>query len=224
MSESLQIVTIDGPSGVGKSTVSRRLAARLGFTYLDTGAMYRAVAYGCKQAGVDIDNERAVGDLLHNMRIELLPPEKSEDDVRVFLNGKEISAFVRTPEMGMWASKVSALPVVRKKLTDMQQAMGRAGKVVAEGRDTGTVVFPGAAWKFYLDASPEERARRRVLQLRQQGEQVNEAEILAQIVQRDQDDSRRTLAPLKAAADAIHINSDHLNADEVVARMLAEIT
>lgn len=224
MSESLQIVTIDGPSGVGKSTVSRRLAARLGFTYLDTGAMYRAVAYGCKQAGVDIDNEQAVGDLLHNMRIELLPPEQSEDDVRVFLNGKEISAFVRTPEMGMWASKVSALPVVRKKLTDMQQAMGRAGKVVAEGRDTGTVVFPGAAWKFYLDASPEERARRRVLQLRQQGEQVNEAEILAQIVQRDQDDSRRTLAPLKAAADAIHINSDHLNADEVVARMLAEIT
>lgn len=223
MPENLQIVTIDGPSGVGKSTVSRRLAALLDFTYLDTGAMYRAVAYGCKQAGVDVDDEPAVGHFLKDLMIELLPPASLGDDVRVFLDNKEISAFIRTPEMGMLASKVSALHVVRRKLTIMQQAMGKAGKLVAEGRDTGTVVFPQAAWKFYLDAGAEERARRRVDQLRSRGEQVDEAEVLAQIIQRDRDDSQRTIAPLKAAVDALRINSDSLNADEVVAKMLAEV-
>jgi len=223
MSEPLQIVTIDGPSGVGKSTVSRRLANQLGFTYLDTGAMYRAVAYGCRQAKVDINDEQAVETFLQAMKIELLSPKSAGDDVRVLLDGEEIGDHLRTPEMGMLASKVSALPVVRRKLTTMQQAMGKAGKIVAEGRDTGTVVFPGAAWKFYLDASPEERARRRIDQLKEKGEEVDEAEILAQIIQRDRDDSQRTIAPLAKAEDAVMIDSSILSADEVVERMLAVI-
>jgi len=223
MSDPLQIVTIDGPSGVGKSTVSKQLAAQLGFTYLDTGAMYRAVAYGCRVAGINIEDELAVDRFLRTMKIELLPPKSVEDDVRVLLDGEEIGDFLRTPEMGMLASKVSALPIVRRKLTAMQQEMGKAGKIVAEGRDTGTVVFPGAAWKFYLDASPEERARRRIEQLKDKGEEVDEAAILAQIIQRDRDDSQRTLAPLARAEDAVMIDSSILNADEVVERMLAVI-
>ncbi|MCF6186645.1 MAG: (d)CMP kinase, partial [Desulfobulbaceae bacterium] len=212
MSEKLQIVTIDGPSGVGKSTVSRGLADRLGFVYLDTGAMYRAVAYGCREGGVDVEDEQAVGRFLQDLHIELLPPKRPDDDVRVFLGGQEISGFIRTPEMGMLASKVSALPVVRQKLTVMQQKMGRAGKIVAEGRDTGTVVFPQAAWKFYLDADPEERARRRINQLTLKGERVDEQEILAQIIKRDRDDSERTIAPLKAADDAVRIDASRLSA------------
>ena len=216
----LRVVTIDGPSGVGKSTVSRRVAAELGYTYLDTGAMYRAVAYGCREAGVDLQNEAAVAALLDNLYIQLLPPEQVDDDVRVLLGGEDISTAIRTPEMGMLASKVSALQPVRAKLTAMQQEMGKAGNLVAEGRDTGTVVFPGAAWKFYLDAAPEERARRRVEQLREKGQEVDDRELLAQIIKRDRDDRERTIAPLAKAEDALVIDSSRLSADQVVARIL----
>ncbi len=217
------VVTIDGPSGVGKSTVSRRVAADLGYTYLDTGAMYRAVAFGCEQAGIGTVNEIAVDALLDTLHIQLLPPLSEEDDVRVLLNGEDISSAIRTPAMGMLASKVSALSPVRKKLTAMQQEMGKSGSLVAEGRDTGTVVFPGAAWKFYLDAAPEERARRRAAQLREKGRQVDEGELLALIIRRDRDDRERTIAPLVKADDAVLIDSSHLNADGVAARMLEEI-
>lgn len=219
----LQVVTIDGPSGGGKSTVSRRVAAELGYTYLDTGAMYRAVAFGCERDWVDTENEIAVAALLDKLHIQLLPPEPGGDDVRVLLNGEDISTAVRTPEMGMLASKVSALQPVRTKLTAMQQEMGKTGNLVAEGRDTGTIVFPDALWKFYLDAAPEERARRRVEQLLEKGQQVDERELLAQIIKRDQDDRERTIAPLSKAKDAVLIDSSRLSADEVVARMLEDI-
>jgi cytidylate kinase len=222
----LEVVTIDGPSGVGKSTVSRRLADALGYTYLDTGAMYRAVAYACAQAGISADNadqQDAFALLLDELALRLLPPVEAGQDVRVLLAGEDISAAIRSPEMSMAASAVSAVPAVRARLTAMQQKMGKAGQLVADGRDTGTVVFPDAAWKFYLDASPEERCRRRVGQLRKRGEQVDEQEILAQIIARDRNDRERTIAPLKMAEDAVLLDSSRLTVDEVVTRMLAVI-
>ncbi len=218
-----KIVTIDGPSGVGKSTISRRVAAELGYTYLDTGAMYRAVACACQQAGVEIEESVALSKLLDSLDIELLPAAHAGDDVGVLLGGKDVSKTIRSPEMAMLASTVSALPSVRKKLTVMQQEMGKKGQLVAEGRDTGTVVFPQAAWKFYLDATPEERTRRRVKQLRIKGQSVDKEEILAQIIQRDRDDRERTIAPLCKAEDALLVDTSILTIDEVVDQMLASV-
>ena len=223
----LRVVTIDGPSGVGKSTVSRQLAAQLGFTYLDTGAMYRAVGYACAQAGIDTDNpvhQEALNKLLTELDLRLLPPAQEGDEVRVFLGDEDVSAAIRLPEMSMAASKVSAVPAVRARLTGMQQEMGQAGGLVTDGRDTGTVVFPKAAWKFYLDASPEERCRRRVAQLRERGQEVDEQETLTQIIERDRNDRERVIAPLVMAEDALHIDSSRINADEVVARMLEVVS
>jgi len=218
-----RIVTIDGPSGGGKSTVSRTLAAKLHFTYLDTGAMYRAVAYQCREQGIDPGDAAQLEPLLAAICIELLPPSAGEDDVRVLVDGREVGKYLRTPEMGMLASKVSALPLVRSTLTRLQQQIGEKGLIVAEGRDTGTVVFPEAAWKFFLDASPEVRAHRRVEQLRNKGEQVDEQQLLAQIIQRDRDDRERTIAPLKAAPDALTIDSTGLPVEEVVRLMYEKI-
>ncbi len=221
--EKLRVVTIDGPSGVGKSTVSRTVAARLGFTYMDTGAMYRAVAYACAKAGISADNadqQDALALLLAKLDLRLLPPAQEDGEVRVFLGDEEVSAAIRLPEMSMAASRVSAVPAVRARLTVMQQEMGQAGGLVADGRDTGTIVFPQAAWKFYLDAAPEERCRRRVAQLREQGQEVDEQETLAQIMERDRNDQERTIAPLVMAEDAVLVDSSRLNAEEVVTRML----
>lgn len=223
MCKGLRIVTIDGPSGGGKSTVSRTLAAKLHFTYLDTGAMYRAVAYQCREKGVDLANSEQLAALLQTIQIELLPPAAGEDDVRVLVDGKEVGALLRTQEMGLLASQVSALPLVRKTLTRLQQKIGESGQIVAEGRDTGTVVFPQAAWKFFLDASPEIRAHRRAEQLRGKGEAVDEQQLLAQIVKRDKDDRERTIAPLKAAPDALTIDSTGLPVEEVVRLMHEKI-
>lgn len=218
-----RIVTIDGPSGGGKSTVSRALAAKLHFTYLDTGAMYRAVAFQCRHKGIDPADDHRLEALLATFRIELLPPNPGEDDVRVLIDSQEVGSQLRTPEMGMLASRVSALPLVRLTLTRLQREIGAGGRIVAEGRDTGTVVFPQAAWKFFLDAGPEVRARRRAAQLRGKGEHVDEQQLLAQIIQRDRDDRERSLAPLKAAPDALCIDSTGLAIEEVVRRMYDKI-
>ncbi len=223
MFERLEVVTVDGPAGGGKSTVSRALASRLRFTYLDTGAMYRAVAYKCKISGVAVDDVAMVAQVVEKLNITLLPPETPEDDILVRVDNEEVGMLLRTPEMGMLASTVSAHPVVRNKLTRMQQEMGARGKVVAEGRDTGTVVFPGAAWKFYLDAGPVERAKRRAIQLRSKGEPADEEQLLIQISKRDRDDSQRDIAPLKAAPDALHVDSTHLSVAEVIDTMLSHI-
>ena len=213
-----QVVTIDGPSGAGKSTICRMLAARLHFTYLDTGAMYRAVGLAVERQGIALADQAALSRCLDTVAIELLPNDN--DDVRVLLNGEDISAAIRTPAMAMIASRVSANPLVRAKLTELQRAIGRHGSIVAEGRDMGSVVFPDAPFKFYLDASPEERARRRCDQLRQKGQQADYQEILDQIVKRDYDDSKRALAPLKPAADAVIVDSSTMGPDAVVEFML----
>jgi cytidylate kinase len=214
------IITIDGPSGSGKSTISRLVAARLGFTYLDTGAMYRAVGYKAKKLGIDLSDGASLAKMLESIDLTLAP---GDGDTRVILDQEDISLAIRTAEMGLVASKVSAQPVVRAKLTEMQRLMGNKGGVVVEGRDTGTVVFPAARHKFFLDAKPEERARRRCLQLREKGQYADEKEILAQIIKRDQDDSGRALAPLKPADDAIIVDTSDLTIDDVVLFMLEKV-
>ena len=216
MSGQGEIVTIDGPSGAGKSTISRLLAAALGYTYLDTGAMYRAVGYRVEELGLDLANAEGLRGLLADFTLQLLP---GADDTRVILNGEDISRAIRTPEMGMMASRVSALGLVREKLVRLQQELGRQGRVVAEGRDTGTVVFPEAGYKFFLDASAEERAERRRKQLEEKGQTIEYDEILAQIVKRDHDDSVRALSPLRPAADAIIVDSSAMNIEQVIAFM-----
>lgn len=218
-----RIVTIDGPSGGGKSTVSRALAAKLHFTYLDTGAMYRAVAHQCRKQGMTAEESPQLAELLASLQMELLPPLPGGDDVRVVVDGVDIGPELRTPEMAMLASQFSALPMVRATLTRLQQEIGEGGRIVAEGRDTGTVVFPDAAWKFFLDASAEVRAQRRAAQLRGKGETVDEQALLAQIIKRDKDDRERSLAPLRAAADAIILDSTETPADAVVERMHTHI-
>ncbi|MFO7605534.1 MAG: (d)CMP kinase [Desulfurivibrionaceae bacterium] len=214
------IVTIDGPSGAGKSTISQRLAARLGYAYLDTGAMYRAVGLKIERTGIDCDDGTVLSRLLDSIDLQL---SAVGGETRVILDGQDVSEAIRTPEISMAASRVSALPSVRAKLTSLQRAIGGNGGVVAEGRDMGTVVFPEAAWKFFLDATPEERSRRRVLQLKEQGQQVDEQETLTQIIERDRADSSRALAPLKPASDAVVIDSSRMTIEEVVAFMAARV-
>jgi cytidylate kinase len=225
MAEQKNIVTIDGPSGAGKSTISKLLAARLHYTYLDTGAMYRVVGLQVERAGLDLEAEGAREDLvqlLAGLDMTLAPGEEGKD-TRAFLNGEDVSDAIRTPEMAMVASRVSAQAEVRKKLTEMQRTIGKNGAIVAEGRDMGTIVFPNAMHKFFLDASPEERAQRRQKQLAENGQKVEFQEILAQIQKRDRDDSGRSLAPLQPAEDAIIIESSEMSIDEVVSFMLAAI-
>jgi len=212
----VEIVTIDGPSGAGKSTISQTLAASLGYAYLDTGAMYRAVGLQLERSGVDPDDPDALWQLLADIDLHL---KADGGETRVVLDGEDVSTLIRTPEMSMVASRVSAIPAVREKLTQLQREIGSRGRIVAEGRDMGTVVFPQAAWKFFLDATPEERARRRVLQLREKGQQVDEQETLRQIVERDRADSSRALAPLKPAQDALIVDSSKMTIDEVVSLM-----
>jgi cytidylate kinase len=225
MVEKKNIVTIDGPSGAGKSTISKLLAARLQYTYLDTGAMYRVVGLQVERSGLDLeggDAREKLVQLLDSLDMKLAPGEEGQE-TRAFLHGEDVSQAIRTPEIAMVASRVSAEPEVRKKLTEMQRAIGNNGAIVAEGRDMGTIVFPQAKHKFFLDASPEERARRRQKQLLEKGQKVNYAELLAQIEKRDRDDSSRSLAPLKPAADAVVIDSSQMSIDEVVSFMLQSV-
>ncbi len=203
------IVTIDGPAGSGKSTAARGLAARLGFQFLDTGAMYRVVGFVCLQRKVDLSDEAAVADVARDVAITL------EDD-RVLADGADVTAAIRTPEVTRAASVVAAGAEVRRALARLQRRAAQGRDVVTEGRDQGTVVFPDAECKFYFTADPRERAARRGRELQEQGRHVSLEKLVAEIRARDLRDANREVAPLKCAADAIRVDTSHRTIDEVL--------
>jgi cytidylate kinase len=212
-----QIITIDGPAGAGKSTVSKLLARRLNYFYLDTGAMYRAVALRAQREGVDPNDEGALEKLCQRLEISF---QEDREGQRVLCQGEDVTERIRDPEIGWLASTVSMKRPVREALVRMQRKIGSWGKIIAEGRDTGTVVFPRAKYKFFLSADPQERARRRCRELAARGLAANLKEIEREMKERDEQDSSRQLAPLRPAADARAINSTGLTPEEVVERML----
>jgi len=214
------IVAIDGPAGAGKSTVAKRLAKELGYTYMDTGAMYRAFAWKVMKEGIDPSDEKKLERVLQDTSIELL-----EQDGRssVLLNGVDVTDRIRTPELSQLASRVSTSKIVRERMVELQRDMGSHGGVVAEGRDIGTVVFPNAEVKVFLDASSGERARRRFEELRSQGREVTVEETLEEMEQRDRRDRERDVAPLRKAEDAVVIDSTQAGVDGVVGRIMQEI-
>lgn len=214
------IVAIDGPSGSGKSTLSRLLATALDYTNIDTGAMYRSVGLAAHRAGIDPADPQALEALCRQLKIEFVRNGTTE---RVLLNGEDISEAIRTPEMSLMASRVSACPVVRDAMVALQRAMGEQGGVVLEGRDIGTVVFPRAEVKFFLLASAEERGRRRYQELLAKGLDVELQQTIAEVEQRDAADSNRQHAPLMQAADALAIDTTAMTIDQVLKRMLAVV-
>jgi len=208
------IVAIDGPAGAGKSTIARRLAARLGFTYIDTGAMYRAVGLWALRQGLDVTDMHRMDQLARAAAIELLPESK------ILLNGEDVSTAIRAPEVSDAASKVSVIPGVRRALVEKQRAMADSGSVVMEGRDIGTVVFPQAEVKIFLDADAEERARRRFREAPQVG---TVEQVAREMRQRDERDRSRIEAPLTQAPDAVYVDSTGLSPDEVEEAILKVI-
>ena len=214
------IIAIDGPSAAGKSTLAKRIAKDLGFTYLDTGGMYRALALKILRQGIDIGNDEALTELIGRTDIDLVA---TDGKLKVLLDGDDVSHEIRTPEVSQMASKASALKVVRHWMLSLQRAFGQRGSVVAEGRDIGTVVFPDAEVKIYLDASLLERARRRVEELRNAGRQVSLDETLREMGERDKRDSERDLAPLRKANDAIAIDSTSLDAEALAQKVMQHI-
>ena len=202
------MVAIDGPAGAGKSTIAKRLAARLGFTYIDSGAMYRAVALWALRQKVDPGDRHRMEQLAIAAEIELSPG-------RIRLNGEDVTEAIRTPEVTNAASKVAVIPGVRRAMVAKQRAMGERSSVVMEGRDIGTVVFPNAEVKVFLDADPRERVRRRLEEVRATGEEISGSVLAAQIKERDQRDRTRADAPLAQAPDAAYLDSTGLTVEEV---------
>lgn len=214
-----EIITIDGPAASGKSTLGQKLAQALGYLYFDTGVMYRAITWLALQRGLDIDDEAAITALAEQTQIDVLPP--TIDDGRAYtivVDGRDITWEIRRPEVEVVVSPVSAYPGVRKALSVQQRRIGKRGRVVMVGRDIGTVILPNADLKIYLDASVEERARRRYEELRGRAEQADYNNILQSMRKRDQIDSQRKVAPLRPAEDAIILCSDGLDADQVLER------
>lgn len=214
------IIAIDGPSGAGKSTLAKHLAKELKFVYLDTGAMYRALALKVLRQGIDLADDARLEELIAGTAIDL---EETNGKLAVLLDGVDVAGEIRTPEVSQMASKVSALRIVRARMLELQREMGRRGSVVAEGRDIGTVIFPDAEVKIFLDASAGERARRRYNELKGAGRAVDYEETLRDIEERDKRDSERDLAPLRKAEDAVMMDSSNDTADDVAAKVLSHI-
>jgi CMP/dCMP kinase len=218
------IVAIDGPAGAGKSTVARRLADALGFVLVDTGALYRAVALAAEHAGIPWSDGAEVGNLARALVARgALAFERDKQGIRVWLDGDDITDAIRAPSIGMGASTVSAHMPVRDALLDMQRQAGRAGGVVLEGRDIGTVVFPDAEVKFFLTARPEVRARRRHDELVAKGSRATWEETLEDVRRRDEQDTTRSVAPLRPAADATLLDNSELSIDDTVGHMVAAV-
>jgi cytidylate kinase len=204
------VVAIDGPAGAGKSTIARRVAARLGFVYIDSGAMYRAVALKALRLGIALDDEPCLERLAREARIAFEPGAS-----RVLLDGEDVSAAIRAPEISPAASKVSVFSGVRRALVEKQRQMGVTQSVVMEGRDIGSVVFPDAEVKIYLDADPAVRARRRVLEMAEKGQHLDAAEVEREIRERDHRDSTRADSPLVRAPGAVPVDTTAMSPDEV---------
>jgi cytidylate kinase len=213
-------IAIDGPAASGKSTIGKRLAEHLGYLFFDTGVMYRAVTWIALQRGVDVRDESAVTRLAEETPIDVAPASKSDGRAcDVIVEGRDITWETRRPEVDANVSIVSAYAGVRRALSQQQRRIGQRGRVVMVGRDIGTVVLPEADLKIYLDASAEERARRRFTEIIARGEKADFDEILSKVRERDRIDSTRAVAPLRPAEDAVILDSDKLNADEVFARV-----
>ena len=214
------IIAIDGPSGVGKSTLSKLLARELGYLNLDTGAMYRTIALAASRRRIDAGDHAELQRLCADVRIEF---SRAGGDERVLLNGEDVSKAIRTPEISLLTAAVAACPEVRKALVERQRELGEAGGVVLEGRDIGTVVFPHADVKFFLKASPEVRGQRRFLELQSQGAEVALARTIADVKARDHADINRSNAPLRQAQDAVVIDTSELDIPQVLEQMLAVV-
>jgi cytidylate kinase len=207
------VITIDGPAGAGKSTVAREVARRLGFRLVDTGALYRALAWAVARAGVATTDAGALRALLARTTVELVGD-------RVLVNGQDVTGEIRAPEMSMLTSRLTVLPALREKMTPIQQSLAAAGGVVLEGRDTGTVVCPDAEVKIYLDADLSERARRRERELAARGTAADYESVKAEMAERDRQDTERAIAPLRKPADAISVDSTGVSPNTVVQRIL----
>ena len=215
------VVAIDGPAGAGKSTIARAAARRFGFVYVDTGAIYRTVALAVNRAGIDPGAPGAVAGLLPGLSIDL--DYGADGAQRMLLNGEDVSGLIRTPEISLTASAVSALPEVRAFLLEMQRALARRTSVIMDGRDIGTVVLPDAGLKIFLTASPEARARRRLAELEEKGDAPTFEEVLRDMRERDERDTTRAAAPLRQAEDAVPVDTSELTLEESIAAVCALI-
>jgi len=217
---SIQVITIDGPAGAGKSTVAKRLAQKLNLSYLDTGAMYRALTLKAIQLNVNLEDEEAIVAMARETNIDL---ENHDSCSRVMLDGKDVSEDIRTLEVTNKTFYIAQKPSVRAIMVEWQRIIGSKKGIVVEGRDVGTVVFPKANKKFYLDANIDERSRRRAEELREKGKDVDEQQLTAEIIERDHKDLTRSVGPLKKADDAVCINTTHLSIDGVIEEMMKYI-
>lgn len=210
-------IAIDGPAGAGKSTIAKAVAGKLGIIYLDTGAMYRSVAYAVLKSGADVGDEKVVSQVLDGLDMDIRYENGAQ---QIYVNGENVTPYLRAPHMSKAASDVSALPVVRYKMVELQREFARTHDVVLDGRDIGTFVLPDANCKFFMTADPEERAKRRYKELSEKGEKCDYDTVLKDIIQRDYNDSHRAVAPLKQADDAYYLDTTRLSIDEVIEKVV----